>query len=852
MNAAPDLLADFPDDQTDNLILTPNKRLATTLKAAYDKQQQAKGKTCWKSLHCLPLQTWLETAYETALLTGVAKHALLSESQELMIWQSIIEKSDEILFKNRQTAQLAASTYRLLKRWQIPLDTTDLQTTDDSRVFIEWAKQFESICQKRAATSFANITYDNLVFTEKSIQLYAFIEITPDIQSLIDASRLDNIDITLSQTTLPARSKTALAFDTIQDELDAMLDWAVEAYHQHPDEIIACIIPNLSLYRDEIENKLYRHFDIDQQITGKLPFNVSSGTTLSETPIIYSALKALSLRSYQIPLDAIRHVLLSPFFADFQTQLADNEKLYQEIADKLFDHCSLSTLCQFTKRHHSDALSDRFQSLEKIDTKGLKKPSDWARCFSEILVTLGWPGDRAQNSAEFQAISQWQHLLDDFATLNFVAPPLSFQGAITHLQQLAATRLFQAQSIGPRIFVLGLLEASGLCFDRSWLFNTDHITWPTPANPNPFIPIALQRLHNMPHATPAREYDFCNTLSHQLQNSASHFTVSFSHHVDEQVRLCSPLFSHIPITQCDNTAPKVLTPKLKLKTRLDDIPPSVLKHETIRGGAALLKDQASCAFRAFANWRLHTKPQAKHDIGIDAKTRGIITHHILESIWQQLQSHHQLLAMSETDLDSLIKNEVNKAIQRHIPQSLIALETTRLTQLIHNWLKHEKNRTPFNIHALELKQKITLGPLTLSVQIDRIDSLPSGQHILIDYKTGLASPMDWLGTRPLQPQLPLYAVAHDTPLAAISFAHVTVKAMRFNGIALDQDTLIGCKQIDTQKAFLDSLEHQCLDWTNNLTELATAFHLGDARINPKNTSVCQYCELDSLCRVTNR
>ena len=38
-------------------------------------------------------------------------------------------------------------------------------------------------------------------------------------------------------------------------------------------------------------------------------------------------------------------------------------------------------------------------------------------------------------------------------------------------------------------------------------------------------------------------------------------------------------------------------------------------------------------------------------------------------------------------------------------------------------------------------------------------------------------------------------------------------------------------------------------WERNLTRLATAYAGGDARVDPKQASTCEYCHLSTLCRI---
>ncbi len=146
-------------------------------------------------------------------------------------------------------------------------------------------------------------------------------------------------------------------------------------------------------------------------------------------------------------------------------------------------------------------------------------------------------------------------------------------------------------------------------------------------------------------------------------------------------------------------------------------------------------------------------------------------------IWRTLGNSHQLLALSADELQQLINTAAAEAIrpvQHHRPAELgsfyCALEQERLARLLNEWLEQEKTRVPFSVIAIEEKHSVNFAGLNLQLRIDRIDQLENGELLLIDYKTGSPKLKSWLGKRPDEPQLPLYAVSHHTPVAAIAFA----------------------------------------------------------------------------------
>jgi hypothetical protein len=77
---------------------------------------------------------------------------------------------------------------------------------------------------------------------------------------------------------------------------------------------------------------------------------------------------------------------------------------------------------------------------------------------------LEWPGERALNSAEYQALAAWQEMLGQVPALEAVHPSLTYPRALAWVRRLASTTLFQPQTREVPIQVLGMLEAGGITF----------------------------------------------------------------------------------------------------------------------------------------------------------------------------------------------------------------------------------------------------------------------------------------------------------------------------------------------------------------------------------------------------
>ena len=97
---------------------------------------------------------------------------------------------------------------------------------------------------------------------------------------------------------------------------------------------------------------------------------------------------------------------------------------------------------------------------------------------------------------------------------------LSMDQAWNRLRNLAEHTNFQTENQGAPVEIIGLLEASGLRFDHTWVMGLHDAAMPAPARPNPFLPLGLQRELSMPHSSAARELEFSRKLLDRLAGSA--------------------------------------------------------------------------------------------------------------------------------------------------------------------------------------------------------------------------------------------------------------------------------------------------------------------------------------------
>ena len=440
-------------------------------------------------------------------------------------------------------------------------------------------------------------------------------------------------------------------------------------------------------------------------------------------------------------------------------------------------------------------------------------------------------------------------LLDDLLQLTVISPMMNKKEALDALHDLAKSCIFQIQTPRTPIQILGLLEASGCTFDSIWVSGLTDQCLPQKTRLSAFIPIPLQRDNHMPHATLLREQQFAEQLLQRLQNGSQDSVFSYPKLTGDSPNLPSPLISHLP-EFTPNPLPMETATSLLVPIDEPYVFP-LTATEPVSGGTALLANQAKCPFRAFATHRLHAKPGVSVTDGPDASERGQVMHKVMDLLWRNLCSQHQLLALSPDELHQRIENAIQQALTPLIqdrfhsfPPLVQEVELSRLHSLVNACMEWEKQRPPFVVEAIEQDFTINLAGLDFRVRVDRLDRMTDDKKWVIDYKSSLPTNKPWNEDRPESPQLLLYALLDQN-----------INALLFLQLQAGRITCCGLSETDLPMPGITALkkdDHWALrqqQWQQQLTLLAHEFRTGHCPPKPNRTSTCQHCELPNLCRI---
>ena len=830
-------------------VITAGRRLARVLTREFHTAQTARGHRTWKRPDILPFEAFLDRAWHDWLWQSAQGDAplLLNAVQEQALWERIIRDSPDgaSLLRVPETARAAAQTWRLAIAYRLPIDGS-FEASEDSAAFAGWSREFRKLCRDRGWLDRARLS-DFLrekfaareLLAPHGIHAAGFDEMTPQQREFFDG-------VGDWRTVEPSDLAAKIERRKLRDasaEIRSAAAWARGLLVLNPGAQIGVLLaPDLARSRSAVE-RIFRQA-LDRAV------HLSIGPPLSDYPAIRAALLLLELAHGPLPLPRAGMLLRSPFFAGAEEERSQRALLDAKLRDRGPWEIEIPALRDTAV--NCPQLQRALRRVEKLlpDLAAEQSPADWSGSVAELLGAFGWPGGRTPNSVEFQTVEAWRGVLASLASLDVTTSSMSFGQAIDWLRQTAANTQFQPEDEGAPVQVMGMLEAAGLRFDQLWIMGLQDEALPAPANPNPFLPARLQREYNLPHSSPARELEFAQTLLARLLKSATEIVLSYPQREGDRALVPSPLIADGDwLDDVSALSPDRWVEQMRAEAVFEDIVDESgpeLAEGASTGGAAIFKDAAACPFRAFARHRLGARPLEDPDLGLSYRDRGKTVHKALEFIWRELGSHARLIELESGALDSLIAQGAGAAVATLGPGIGRDLEQRRLQTLLRVWLEVEKLRPAFAVAGIEAERVVTISGVQVKLRADRVDQLADGREIILDYKTGQLNARAWDGERPDEPQLPLYCVTNEHPVAGASFAVVRTGELRFRGLTSAGALLPGILKM----AFALPLpfEAQLKEWRAVLEQLAVNYRIGRAEVDPK-PGACDNCGLRAFCRV---
>ncbi len=861
-------------------IVAANSRAARALQLQFAASQRAAGHTVWPAPAIFDWESFLRDLYRDYTFAHPSAPMLLAPLQEQTLWTRIQRDDNLIVLSLDATAALASDAWHLLSSfnahasrrtsWSPASDPTDAER------FRHWAASFERICAQENWLSPAQLApllaHAEDLTLPPELCLVGFDRINPAQRDFLESLKARNVAI--QEIALPPQDsqRTWIAAPDLRAEISACAAWARDLLVENPAGRIGVIVPNIDSLRGPID-RIFRSVlmpaseDIRQPST-PMPWEFSLGQPLADVPAIRAALLLLRWIANPLPEEEISWLLLSGFLfgtdsiplaiARFdagqrRAPLLTPERTLSAYANSLPPDSAFQAV-----RAALTALQQAITANRVLDQS--RPPSVWTDLVNHLLDRAARPGQRPADSVAFQAMQRWQRLLDDLALLDFDGTHYSWSDFLDHLDAHARETIFAPESHDAPIQIMGPFESSGQQFDALWFLRTDDATWPQRGRFHPLLPAAVQRQYALPHSTPEDDWNLARIVTNRLLASAPAIVFSYAQRDKDADLRPAPLIASLFQRAPELAATVIAAPApVTLDPIPDDATPLPWPHEQNAGGADVLKRQSACPFQAFATKRLAAEPLDSVEWGLDPAEKGKILHAILQSLFTgPIRTHADLVTIIAThQLEPTLDRAIDAVLSEYAStdpwlQSYLAAEKRRLMIRLTDWLALEATRHPFAVEACEQTlPNVHIGDLRLRLRADRIDRLADGSHLILDYKTGVASPSSWRDERPDEPQLPLYAAYGNVPnLSGVVFAKISAGKTGFDGRIRNAQAQL-CSHIGAQTSmvkvpYTDAMRDE---WAGVLRNLAEEFLAGESRVDPREPKVCDQCGLHSLCRI---
>ncbi len=860
------------------LVVTASERAARSIAAAFNRSRRAEGLTAWLTPNIQDFQTFVRTAWEQRRSDD---RLVLNSLQEHSLWAGVVAaaapEAARLAGARDRLAALAMEAHDLICAYAPRFLNRNARAgwDRDAAAFSDWLANFDDICRTGKIISAARLSTELIRALQADnssrppLLLAGFDRIVPAQQQLFAAWGV------CTQASL-GETADRINFHQAKDsasELAACAIWCKQKLATNPQARLLVVTQDVPRRRGEIERAFLR-FTCEGK-SGSAASNVfefSLGISLGQVALARGANLLLHWLT-----DSIEEHDLDWLFSTGQLAASHDESLSLTAFMRALRRKNLQrirwNLAEFLRQRPGAELPAAWvarimQAQRKLheSVRRPQSPTDWGELTPQVLKLAGWTASHPLSSPEHQAEDRWLQVVDDCASLGFDGRRIPWTEFLSTLDRAANQTLFAPESQDASILIAGPSESAGLAADAVWFLGAGEEQWPPRGSTHPLIPLSVQRESGMPHATARLDWDVADATTRRLLASAPEFQVSYARQSEDAESRPSRLVVQIagePHQLSDEFAAPAV-PAL-LTVSFDDASQIPFPAGAVTGGSVVLTSQSQCPFKAFVTVRLAAQTWEPAEAGLTAKERGQLLHEVLHTVWagppSGIRSHADLAALA--NLPQFVTGHVRRVLQSSMPARArecmparyLALEETRLINLVTEWLEFERARIPFTVLHTELKSDVTIANLPLKLRLDRIDRLIDNSLLVIDYKSGDPDPGSWDLPRPDDVQLPLYAnFALDRDPSAIGglvFAKVRTGNAAFVGRVRDaKGTLRGKISGNSNLVKKPLTLEQLRAWRNCIEQLALDFLSGSAVVAPRDyPETCERCGLQPLCRI---
>src|ERR1700761_5906834 len=179
-------------------VVVSSATLAAATREDLSRSQLEAGSRSWERPGIYTIDAWLERCWQEVRYEDTNTPALLSPSQELLVWRQLIEHEHADLFDVSACARGARDAARTLAQWHISIDkpasAEHWNAHQDASQFLKWLGQFEEICAKNGWMSRAHLWnrvpgwFAKGNHAKADVGLVGFEDWSPALQAIVNAS----------------------------------------------------------------------------------------------------------------------------------------------------------------------------------------------------------------------------------------------------------------------------------------------------------------------------------------------------------------------------------------------------------------------------------------------------------------------------------------------------------------------------------------------------------------------------------------------------------------------------------------------------------------------------------------
>lgn len=825
-------------------VVTANARQASELRYSWAYECVLDGKQSWDTPRIKHFDAWVLELYEELMRKGhsTAKYGLLQRSALNLAFR--LCAPDDEYFKHTRAVVDAWGIYC---GWNLQRVGPDLDRTENGRLFRTWIREFDKLCQEQEVVTvpqLPRLIADAIsvgIFQSHPIRLFACDELNPSQRELIQQfKRSGRLGNSLSPSMQDPQHPKVHVFKSTARERSGLVQWARERLSALGETgRIGVVIPQTSVeyltIRRHWEAAFYDGEDIDQLV------NVGSGVPLIDTRLCQDIVKLLTWTISDLNYSEVLQLGRSPYLAELE--------IPSQFPRDFPDHIRFAG-------YASRSSASVPKQITRLTTRRANLLSEWAAVALQIFRLAGWmTGEHSEEDRRVH--SSIVEVLNNVAHLSAFVGRVPWRQAVELIRDgMGASQLAYDTRYAP-IQVVDRMDSIGLQFDALWVCNVAEDNWPPEPNPNPMIPISVQRRAVVPRVTHQQMLDWSQRLSSMWLQSAPEVVLSAAPNEEQSEARPSRLFSDQGSAELSEI---LIRPKI---TEFDHPWGRERQHDMIREYIAdkgtplplediahqhtsIIRDQSNCPFRAWAIHRAQLPESKLPHRFPDPLDRGTMVHRVLQLLVEKANDQSAIANIDETDIELAIDDSLRPLKKRLLPDRFIEHEKARIREIVAGWQRLEESRDGFQIIAVEKEYTLELEGFTFKLRVDRVDRTKVLSALVIDYKTGSAALSNWSESRPRDPQMPLYSmVVPDCD--GLVYVQIDGLSIKMKGIASRATLEKGIALPDKQ--YNVGFEQMKREWREAMSAIALEFKKGVATVKPTFPNyICRNCHLDSFCR----